>query len=379
MHEVIRRNVVRLRLFAGGIAIASALGGCATVPLVQVERPWQRVLAESPSLKSRSSFTIVTEGESTPLLGDSRLEGKTLARELTGLLQRRGHEVLEQGGDYAIRLMYRSQSALRTNWDTRVVSASGLAMAASGEAGGLGLGVAAAQSVVAQVGLARSTVSTAASTRVIYTHILALEVRQKDGRLVWKGESMWDSVSPDVLEYAPSAIQLLVSGFPSVPDVRVEARLVRLDAVENYYREYCKAIRFACPALPNPIVFNPYLGSGSGQLAMREGMSNIDNPEMLAAYVDLVQTAEFAVPSGGESAWKNPVELSLWKRATIGGRYAVGSQGKPANVLIELSGTSSHYVVEKAKVVSDEEYARYESRLAEWRQALTRYFDVFEK
>ena len=99
---------------------------------------------------------------------------------------------------------------------------------------------------------------------------------------------------------------------------------------------------------------------------------------MLPAYRDLIMTAEIAVPSGSERDWENPVSADLWRRATIGGRYVAGPDRKPVNVIIELKGTPSSYVVDKAKVVSDEEYAEFESRLALWRKALSQYFDFYE-
>jgi hypothetical protein len=375
-------------VFALVLPVAFSLVGCATVPAVQVYRPWQRVLARDAQMTPRSSFSISVEGESSGLIGDARLVNGELESHLSDLMARRGLVLGAPEPEFSAKLIYRTRSSERSEWASSLSStsvSSGALMSSTGVAadggGGLGLGVAIAQSVMAQAQRSATTVTSNGTTHTVHEHMLALEVRRRDGVLVWKGESSWESRNRDILGYAPSAIQLLLSGFPSEVGLRVPVPVLKSSAVDNYYRENCDPFSFACPGLPNPIWFNSYVGQvGAGALSSvgHSLGSEVESPTMLPAYRDLIMTAEIAVPSGSERDWENPVSADLWRRATIGGRYVAGPDRKPVNVIIELKGTPSSYVVDKAKVVSDEEYAEFESRLALWRKALSKYFDFYE-
>lgn len=353
------------------LLLGISLAGCATVPMVEVYRPWKRVLQEGEPIHTRATFRLSVEGEASTLLGDSRLVNIELKDRLADLMERRGLDVGAPAPEFEAKLMYRTQASERSDWSSSFSTSS------SNMTGvGVGLGVLAAQSVGAQFNRSASSAVTTGGTRVVYAHVLTLEVRRTDGLLVWKGESMWDSRHPDIIPYSRTGIQLLLSGFPSDSQLRIPVPAVKKSGAESFYQQFCDRNEYACPALPNPIVFNPSVG---GMAIPMQGFDSIKSRRMLAAYVDLVQTAEFAVPAGDERDWEKPVEPGLWRHATIGGRYSVGADRSPANVIIELRGTASNYVVASAEVVSDEEYAKFEERLAKWRAALQTYFDVYER
>jgi hypothetical protein len=97
----------------------------------------------------------------------------------------------------------------------------------------------------------------------------------------------------------------------------------------------------------------------------------------LAAYVDLIQTAEFALPDGDDRDWENPIDVRLWKSVTLGGQYLMGISKKPINVIIKLSGEKNGYYIDNAKVVSDNEYAVFQQKLYRWKKALNNYSDYY--
>ena len=105
--------------------------------------------------------------------------------------------------------------------------------------------------------------------------------------------------------------------------------------------------------------------------------ARLQNAYALGAYRDLVQTAEYALPTGGEKSWKDPLKVSLWKRATLAGRYRLGSTDSVVYAMVELTGEAEGYLVTKAWCASEEEWRAYNQRLEAWRRALSRYYDVY--
>ena len=104
----------------------------------------------------------------------------------------------------------------------------------------------------------------------------------------------------------------------------------------------------------------------------------VDNPEALEAYMDLILTAEYALPIGNRN-YKNPLEKSNWAKVQLGGIYYLGEDNLPVNILITLRGESKGYCVENCKIVSVDEYLRYEDKLLEWQQAVSKMYDVYER
>jgi len=104
----------------------------------------------------------------------------------------------------------------------------------------------------------------------------------------------------------------------------------------------------------------------------------VDNPEALESYMNLILTAEYALPIGNRN-YKNPLEKSNWAKVQLGGIYYLGEDNLPVNILITLRGESKGYCVENCKIVSVDEYLRYEDKLLEWQQAVSKMYDVYER
>ena len=50
----------------------------------------------------------------------------------------------------------------------------------------------------------------------------------------------------------------------------------------------------------------------------------------------------------------------------------------PVNILITLRGESNGYYIDNCKIASDDEYGRFEDKLFEWQQAVSKMYDVYE-
>jgi hypothetical protein len=103
----------------------------------------------------------------------------------------------------------------------------------------------------------------------------------------------------------------------------------------------------------------------------------VKDVKALAAYVDLVQTAEYSIPEGG-GKWSNPLDSSLWKKVLLGARYYLGSDTSASNIFIELYGQTDGYKLEKCWIGTDKEYSQFQDKLAKWQRALSDYYDYYK-
>jgi len=274
-----------------------------------------------------------------------------------------------------LRLTYKTERSDKLHFASAVSSSNFNAYviatgSGAGATSGLGVSIARAVSVV----ISRSaTVSTQTADETIsYTHTISMEISDRDGSILWKGESTWDSPELNLINQIIPALQLLLSDLPADQTTRPEVPEIKESHVLNYYRLECEGVWFTCPALPYRIMFPKRTSDKKKSLP-----SSVKNPYALAAYVDLIQTAEFALPDGNERDWKDPLDVSLWKKITLGGQYSLGPSKKQANILIRLLGEPDGYHVGDCRVVTDQEYSDFNARLAQWRKLLQDYHDVY--
>jgi hypothetical protein len=242
----------------------------------------------------------------------------------------------------------------------------------SGAGATSGLGVSIARAVSAVVSRSATVSTQTADETISYTHTISMEISDRDGSILWKGESTWDSPELNLINRIIPALQLLLSDLPADRTTRPEVPEIKESHVLNYYRLECEEVWFTCPALPYRIMFSERTPDKKKSLP-----SSVNNPSALAAYVDLIQTAEFALPDGNERDWKDPLDVSLWKETTLGGQYSLGPSKKQANILIRLLGKSDGYYVDDCRVVTDQEFSNFNARLAQWRKSLQDYYDVY--
>jgi hypothetical protein len=171
---------------------------------------------------------------------------------------------------------------------------------------------------------------------------------------------------------------MVLSSLPSIQTMKPEIGKIKESHVDNYFTLKCLEQRwYTCPALPFKIYMihwptDNYMPDFRLPWGMKDTYA-------LAAYVDLIQTAEFALPDGDAKDWSNPFNIDLWKRVTLGGQYLIGPEKKPVNVIIKLSGESNGYYIDSANVVSDKDYALFQQKLSNWERAIKDYRDFYVK
>lgn len=359
------------------IVVGSAvLSGCAKAPTVQVWRPWTRLLGDENALPPGSVVRVSIEGISEPLLGEESLLQSNLQEFLEALMVRRGYILRQDGAEYSLVLRYRTirRDKLYSSSIAYAESRSSM-VAVAGTKQSSTLAVTIAGILAGMTAESRSKKFETTETLEFYTHTLSLEVLSRRDVLLWKGEATWDSRLVDATSAFPPALHLLVASLPAATDCWPELPKVRSDRVENFFRLECQGHWFSSPALPYRVSFAP-LEQFTGQgVRIPRG---VKDRQAFAAYVDLLQTAEHALPQGSDS-FEDPLDRSLWKKVRLGHRYVLGSDTKATPILITLTGSTGGYEVDKCWIADEEEYEEFTKKLDDWRQALLDYYNVYEE
>ncbi len=359
------------------LLMSTFLVGCGSAPTVREVQPWSRVLRSSHVVAPAAKMKIEVSGSSVPLLGSEQLTADNIRENFSRLLKRRGYRVENAAPDYVAKVSYLTERNDKFRHPSAAVPAnSSMDAAITGSHAGAqsGLGVIVARAVSA-LAMRSAGISTQASDQAsAYTHTLAVEIRNREGSSVWKGESSWDSNQLNIIDRCVPAMQLLLSDLPADSSAPPAIREIKSNHVANFYKLECAGTSFTCPALPYGIMFEYQSVSPTAKIDIPK---TIRDQYALAAYCDLLQTAECALPSGTEEDWKDPIKTSLWKKVTLGGRYLMGSGNKSVNIIIKLSVRANGYAVDECYAASEEEFAPFNTQLSKWKQALADYYDVY--
>ena len=354
------------------------LTGCATTPSVQIWQPWTRVLDSNISIPSNSKIKIIVEGDSKPLLGNDLLLQNEVKEKLKYLLERRGYKIVNKDFQFLLTLKYKTERYDKMKSSSLMYSSTenySALLSNSGSLASLGLGVSIAQTISALSNKSSVISENISETVKSYTHTISIEIENTSNKLIWQGESTWDSQNINLQTDITSAIQLIVSNLPDSKKVIPVVSSIKKGKESNYFNLICKDKWFSCPALPYRITFNPTINNNSANIDYNIP-SSIKNPSVLAAYVDLLQTSEYVLPIGLRD-YDNPLNKSLWSKIQLGGIYNL-SNGKQIKILIILNGEKNGYVADKCWIATDEEFTEFENNLTHWRDALKNYYDVFE-
>jgi hypothetical protein len=349
--------------------------GCASVVPERISRPWIRTLKSNEIIDLTKKVKIDVSGITSPLLGNEQLISDCLDSTLTELIKRRGFTIENQAYDYLVKLTYHTNRNDKMSFSSKVSSRNyqtNIIFPGKGRTAGLGVAIASAIGILAN----SSSIGSSQTTEPVlsYTHTLSIEFTNKLGVLLWKGESTWDSIELNIIPQIIPALQVILSDLPSNKTIRPEVPEVKETHVTNYYRLECKDNWFTCPALPYRILFQS-ISSYDTDVSIPSSVKNLN---AIAAYVDLIKTAEYALPDGDEEDWTDPIKESLWQNVTIGGQYFLGPDKKPINVLIELKGHTDGYYCHECKIVSDKKYSNFESKLSKWQEVLYNYYDFYQ-
>jgi len=352
--------------------------GCTTVPSVRVSQPWIRTLKADQTIDPTKTIKIEVSGSTSPLLGSEQLTCERVQATLTQLIRRRGFTIANGSYDYLAKLYYKTDRSDRMRLSSSVSSTNSQTFAISTSSGAdatSGLGVSIARAIGILTSRSSAVANQAVDQILSYTHTISVEISNRQGAILWKGESTWDSEELNLVSRITPALQLILSDLPSDKTIRPEIPEVKDTHVKNYYRLECKDVRFTCPALPYRIMFEE---NGSDPSYVISIPSGIMDQNAFAAYVDLIQTAEYALPNGDENDWKDPLDVTLWKKVTLGGQYFLGPKKTPVNILIELTGKSDGYYISLCKIATEKEFSDFNGKILRWRDILSDYYDYYQ-
>ncbi len=356
------------------MSLLLVLTGCATTPTVRIWQPWTRIIESNTSIPLNSKVKIVVEGETLPLLGNNVLLQNDIKKKLKYLLERRGYDIVTDNSHFTLILKYKTERHDKLNSSSSMYSSndnSSILLTTSGALTSLGLGVSVAQTISAISNHSLAIYQNSTKTIKTYTHIISVEIYNEEKNLLWQGESYWDSSNIDLQTDIKSSIQLITSNLPKDKEYIPIVSQVKKGKGNNYYFLYCMNKWFSCPALPYLITFNSYQEIVDDYIP-----ASINNPNALPAYVDLIQTAEFALPLGLKD-YSNPLKNSLWSKVQLGQEYEISSN-KTIKILIKLKGDKRGYEVTKCWIATNEEFSEFENRLNKWRESLIEYYDVYK-
>jgi len=354
------------------------VAGCATTPSLRVWRPWTRVTTtHTASLNPTNNVTIQVNGSTLPLLGSETLVSDQLREKFATLLQRRGYRIVNSDGDLNVMFTYHTKEEFNTsmrilNLSTTNVSNSSRATAQR-LTSPLGAGVSIASAVASHSAQTSTLSSVSFDSEKSYCHTLSIEIIDRSDVPIWKGESTWTTDDLELQNSMSTAIQMLLSALPKEEDCLPIVSKLQKDKTANFFRLECHGYWFTRPALPYRIYFASIPSSSSSILPYA-----VRYPEYLPAYIDLIRTAEFALPIGRNN-YGNPLDSYLWSQVLLGGKYLIKNSNEQVNVMIQLRGESTGYTVQKCWVAKDEEFNDFLSKLREWKQALEGFFDFYEK
>ena len=358
-----------------GILLSFSFQGCAVAPGLKIPRPWFQVKNTPEFIVLGTAFNIEISGKINPLLGEEKLLKADLYKLLSDLVERRGFFVTKSNSDYRMVLLYNitKNNKLKSSFLQYQGSTGKYYFS---EATSKGLGVEIAQAIIAANQSSETISKQELTTEKYYAYALALEIYDKNNMLIWKGDSTWDSYGLNVdTEIIPS-LQLMLSFLPRDENIFPRKEKVKKENANNYYLIKCRNNWFTCPALPYKITFDLWT---SPRFQDKISLKRIvENEEALEAYIDLILTAEYALPIGRKN-YNNPLDKLNWAKVQLGGRYYLGNENLPVNILVSLTGRSNGYRIKKCKIISDDEYAKYEKSLFEWQNALLKMYDIYER
>jgi len=347
------------------------LSSCATTPIVQVPQPWTRSMGDPQLIESNTNIYLNVIGEEKHLLLDNSLIDRNIHSIIENQLIRRNFSITEnaQNADYTLAVNYSSKDVqvMRTAIAT-------YQSASQQNYSRTGTGILAALAVGAQASQSETASKAETTSYTAYRHTLGLSISNMKDEVIWTGESTWESGNVDILGRIQTVSQILLSNLPGYGEVIPRVPAVNSSKEQNYYRLYISGNRFAGPALPYSINFDGSVSSRSVSQNVR--IQGVSDPRILDAVIDLIQTAEYAVPRNPD--YDDPISAQQWNRVKLGGKYYLGNDNQTSNILVELRGSRDGYTIRDASVVNQTAYNEFLDELSEWQNALWEYYDVFE-
>ncbi|NQS98044.1 MAG: hypothetical protein HQ591_06290 [candidate division Zixibacteria bacterium] len=366
-------HITKIRIIFIISILITVFIGCATVPKVTVRRPWYRVFNFDELVEQGAKLSIEVTGTTEPLLGDEELLRNDFRAIANDLLSRRGYVIDTCETEYRVKISYKTYRedifGLTSYYYSQTYGKYYSSMTV-GSADYFGYGVNIASAVSRMTTKSQNIAMNIIDEKTSYNHIISLEILNESDNIIWKGESTWDSPNIEIRNEVQTSMQLLISNLPSDPNYRVSIPEVKESHKYIYYRLYCYDNWFSCPALPYRVGFyNP--------APEAKTPNYVENPEALEAYIDLIKTAEYALPIGYNDWRDDPLKKSLWSKVLLGGKYLLGARKKPINIMVRLEGYPKGYEIKGCWIASDKEFSEFQVKMKKWRKKLQDYFSVY--
>lgn len=354
-------------------ALILLLTGCgATTPTLQVPKPWTRTFGEPQNIEKSSTIFLHIEGEEKQLLLNNSLLNEEIYNIIGSQLQRRNFSLSDnrENADYLLKVRFLSKEVqvMRSELST-YQSSSQLNYS------GTSTGILAALAVGAQSSSNKLSTKTETSSQTVYRNVVGFVIENANEEIIWTGESTWESSNVDILSLFPTVSQILLSNLPGYGEVTPRVPAVNPEKEENYYKLYIQGRYFVGPSLPYIINFERSLNE-PGSLNQDLKIEGVSDPRISYAVIDLIQTTEYAVPKDPD--YDDPLSTRQWNRVILGGRYYIGDDSQPSNILVELRGSKNGYTIKNAKIASQTEYSSFLQELSKWQDTLNEYYNVFE-
>lgn len=340
------------------ISILFIIPGCGSKPEFLHPRPWLRTLGSSSMLSVGSSVSVQVTGLTSTLLGDEEILQKKLKKSLIGLLERRGFTHIDSDADFLMTMKYKSDKADEFT-SKPIPSSLSVFDINTSDLSTQSYGVRSAIDIRNMIKRSRDITNSNQTNLGAFYHSLSLDIKDSDYECIWKGEATWWSEDVDICRQVVPVMQTLLACFPSNSKDIVRVEAIRAIHADVYYRLKCQNQLFMCPALPFYVYFPSY---SKNDFSIP---SSINNQDALAAFVDLIHTAENAVPTG-KVYYKDPLNPSAWRSVLLLRKYYLNRTNTPVNVMIKLTLETDGYHVRKCWLAKDKEFDKYYKNQRTW-------------
>jgi len=304
------------------------------------------------------------------MLGSEDIVCKNIKNDVMELLSRRGFVITDSNPEYQMLVLYNIEPRTKQS-SFQSIQDKSLAVTSNNS---VGLGVLFASELNSSLYSSQS-VNTSSIQIDLFVHSFAMEIRDKTNKMIWKNDTEAVSLNRNIFSLHKSVIQYAVSSLPTNGKVIPRVERLKNDRIIDYLS--LNDYSYRCPALPHIIRFPQFYNVTYSQNQITTLFPKKDT-SAIHGFIDLLQTAEYAIPKGSLIDWKNPTTLSIWTSPTLIGRYYIGNEKTPSNLVIQLRATPNNYQVLKCIVVNDEAYAKYQALYSAWENRLKEFYSFNE-
>lgn len=370
-----------IKRFFGVLAILLITVGCSTIPDKYFTRPTLKTSIGKKGIRLNQSYTVELGLLDNVIRVEHNLLKNNLIKTIEDNLTRRGFVSNEQDPTYRIKIRCTIDESekITSQWYSSSYSYN-----IYNTPSYWSVGVLNAYQLFTAITFSTSYSGSYSSLNLqtirSYDYKVSVEILEDD-EIIFHSNGIWASE-----EYAPESIflyilKLLFTQLPKDDNYIPKVKSVKETHGNNYYNIYLDNKYLFCPSLPNPVIidkatlFGSYPTTDSKKPSIQ---SKIENEYAYEAYIDLIENSEICLPVGQDlDTIDNPLDINIWTKVKMGGRYHIGNDNAIKYIIIDLVGRDLGYYVKEARVVTKDEYEEYSKALEKWISILDEYYDCF--